>query len=167
MITRTAIALLSASGILLVGTASTLAAPEERGNRADRLERMIERLDADQSGAISLEEFARRSNERFATEDANGDGTVTTEEREAAREAHAAQREEKKSKRKDKKGKRGEERLAQIDTNKDGAVSREEHDAFQQKRFADMDSDGDGQVTAAEFTENAKSKRGGSKGKRG
>lgn len=164
---RVAITVLSAASIFLAGTATVLAAPGDRGDRGARLERMIERLDADQSGAVSFEEFSRRSDEMFTRTDVDGDGNITSQERVEARLARQAEREEKAEERRGKMRERGEERVEKVDANGDGTVSKEEHVAHQQSRFSELDTDGDGQVTTAEFAENFKGKRGGRKGRPG
>lgn len=76
--------------------------------------------DMDEDGAISQTEFMTRSNTRFARIDANQDGLLSQEEREAAHEVFKAEREAKK--------------FAKIDSNGDGFISREEFAAKSQRR---------------------------------
>ena len=55
---------------------------------------MAMRADADGDGRVSLQEFQTQALARFDKADANSDGTVTAEERKAAREAHRAAKRE-------------------------------------------------------------------------
>jgi len=159
MMGRFFITLTGASTIIFMAT-SALAAPE--GRHTQRLDRMIERIDADQSGQISFAEFAARSNERFETADADGDGVLTAEERESAR-ANRLQREGGRAEHRGmdpgKMAARAAHRLEQIDTDKDGNISRAEHDAHQQERFTEIDQNGDGALTRDEFVANHKARR--------
>lgn len=72
---------------------------ERRGNRAMRGKGrhggiLLGRADADKDGRVSLAEAIARPLERFDRADANRDGTLTPEERKAAREAFRAQRQQ-------------------------------------------------------------------------
>lgn len=60
-----------------------------RGNRG---ERMLSRADADSDGRLTFAEMSTGALERFDRSDADRDGTVTPEERRAAREARRAER---------------------------------------------------------------------------
>ncbi|MEM1019295.1 MAG: hypothetical protein ACFBZ9_13065 [Sphingomonadales bacterium] len=144
------VALLSASAILFTGTTSVLAA---QGKRGPSFERMLSELDADQSGSLSYAEFAKRGDDRFAATDTNGDGLLTAEERDAAKEAFKEQRGEKagRAAKAAKKGGRGAAMLDRVDTDQDGSISLAEHNAAQEARFAALDGDGDGSVTEDEF----------------
>lgn len=155
--------LIGACGLVLLTSAVVVAAPGERGDRAARLEKMLDRLDTDQSGTVSFEEFASRGNNLFAKHDADGDGLITAEEREAAK----TERAEKMKKRQAAVKQRGQAQLEEIDTNADGAISRAEHDAHQRARFTALDQDGDGEVSKAEFAEEMKARREAFKAKRG
>lgn len=163
MIARTLFVLVGASGLLVIGHAATLAAPGERPDRGARLEKMLERIDTDQSGSISFEEFASRGNERFTKRDADGDGIITQEERDAARAALSS----KKQKRQARMEEMAERRLQEIDTNSDGSISRAEHDAHQKTLFNRLDEDGSGDVSQAEFAAEMEERRANRKGKRG
>ena len=118
-------------------------------NEADREARHaahFAELDADSNGAISREEFAARrakDGERMrgsgrdqAQRSADGEGRMS-------RDGKRGQR--------GKGGHGGGMRMAQMaDTNKDGTVTRAEFDSAVAGHFRQMDSDGDGSVTAAE-----------------
>lgn len=154
-------ALLGATAILFAGSVTAVAAPEDR---QARFERMMTELDADQSGAVSFEEFARRGDDRFMQTDSDGDGFLTPQEREAAKAQAMEGREGKRAKR---AGKRGDKRLARVDTDQDGNISREEHQAAQQAHFARLDADGSGAVTQAEFRAQMEARRGKMRERRG
>ncbi|MFP4249852.1 MAG: hypothetical protein ACLFU7_09360 [Armatimonadota bacterium] len=53
---------------------------------------MIERLDADGDGRVSIDELPERLRERFAEADANGDGILSVEELQQSRETWFARR---------------------------------------------------------------------------
>lgn len=62
------------------------------GERGERGAKRWERMDANGDGAISLAEFQARPLAMFQRADADGNGIVTQAERQAAREAHRAER---------------------------------------------------------------------------
>lgn len=164
------LAMIGAAAILFTGSTIALAAPGDRGGR---LERMMTHLDTDQSGAISYEEFAKRGDDRFAQMDADGDGFITADERQAAKAGakdRAAEAGEGKRGRKGRKGdmkRRAEARLERVDTDQDGVISLAEHNAAQQAQFAELDSDSSGSVTADEFEAQMKDRRARMKERRG
>lgn len=140
---KKAILISSATALLMAGGIA-VAAPGDRGMRAD--------TNAD--GAISRAEMTASLNTRFAKMDVNSDGYLSKEDREA--------------KRADRSSKRGE-RFAKADTNGDGELSQAEMEAARAERkaakFARADKDGNGKLSQEE-AQSMKSKRGG-KGMRG
>lgn len=92
------------------------------------------------------DEATQRADQRFARMDTNGDGTITTAEREAKKQARAEHREARKAMRKQ----GGERRIARMDTDGDGNVSREEHRAHALQRFQRQDTNADGRIDDAE-----------------
>ncbi|MEM6681599.1 MAG: EF-hand domain-containing protein [Pseudomonadota bacterium] len=159
VISNFAISLAGATAVLFFAT-SAVAAPNER---AARLDRMLERMDTDQSGALSYDEFIARPNQRFEKTDANGDGILSAEERENAKAERSARG-----------GKPGQKRaglgaglLRKMDSNNDGDISRSEHDAHHQARFSRIDLNADGALTKDEFIADMQARRTAFKDKRG
>lgn len=72
--------------------------------RRERVEKYFTKLDADQNGVISLEEFLKRSNERYQARDQDGDGHLSLDEFAA----------------------RKDQRFVEIDTNGDGKITMDE-----------------------------------------
>jgi Ca2+-binding EF-hand superfamily protein len=104
---------------------------------------VIERLDADQSGGISMDEAKGRMAERFDRIDADGNGQITEQELAAAH----------------KKGKeiagKAENKMRAIDTDSNGTISRSEATAGGLQKivenFEAIDSDGDGELSKTEM----------------
>ena len=115
----------------------TDAGPGE-GRRAQRMARMMERLDTDGSGDISTDEFGSRRLERLREADADGDGTLTVEEITAMMEQRRAERREARI-------------LRRFDIDGDGTITLEEQELQQEKRFALLDRDNDGVLQADEM----------------
>lgn len=169
VITRTLVAS-AIVGASVFGVTAAVAQPHGGPDRGDRMERMLERFDADADGTIDLAEFTTAAVERFERADADGDGLVTEAEREAAREAHRSGMRDRAVERfgedavADREarfgadGPRGEggphgdrgDRLAEVDRNGDGAIDRVELDEAIADHFARMDATGDGRIDASD-----------------
>lgn len=78
------------------------------------------RADADGDGRLSQAEFVGRRLDRLRAADANGDGSVSADERQAVRQAHRAAR--------------AAARFERLDADKDGAITRAEFDAARAAR---------------------------------
>lgn len=130
-------------------TAAREAREAERAQRrAERQARMFERADTDGSGGLSEAEM-------IAAREARGE----------AREGRRGQRGEMR-----RGGRRGGDRamrmLRRADTNQDQIVSKAEFDAAVEARFARVDSDGSGTITAEEREAAREARREGRRGQR-
>lgn len=76
-----------AAGLLLTGASAPAFAAKGEGKHHQRHAAMIERLDADRNGKVSLDEYKTTISAAFKTFDADGNGEVTKDEIKARREA--------------------------------------------------------------------------------
>ncbi|HZS09836.1 MAG TPA: EF-hand domain-containing protein [Blastocatellia bacterium] len=118
-------------------TATPDTAPAAQGRRHHSPEKMFRRLDKNNDGRISRDEWARRP-KAFARLDANNDGFITREELAARGQRQGGH---------DGRGKRA---LAEMDRNNDGQISRDEW-ARKPKAFDRLDLNHDGFITADEL----------------
>ena len=166
---RTVLALAATT---LVATAAAQESPDEdakdrSGGRMmdrDRGDMMMQHMDRDGDGAISLQEFQARGEQRFEQMDADGDGRVTAQEIEAARQRMGQRMRHHRQMRMEPGDARGmgphhgdgmgegmgEGMHHRHGAHHDGeaAAGREQRRA---RRFARLDADGDGRITEAEF----------------
>jgi Ca2+-binding EF-hand superfamily protein len=112
-----------------------------------------------------MAEVNAQIDEHFARMDANGDGSVDAEERQAM---HAQMR-ERHGERGGRRGAGGHGMLGRADTNEDGQISRAEFDARSGEHFARLDTDSDGVISAEErqAMREHRSERRGRRGHRG
>lgn len=112
-------------------------AAERRGGR------MLDRLDTDKDGRISVAEAeadaVERVKRRFARLDKDQDGFIGKAELAGDKDRTASRR--------------GSRMMERIDTDKDGRISTAEAGNARKMRFEQMDADKDGTVTVAELTE--------------
>ena len=97
----------------------------------------IESLDADKNGDITLEEFTKVADERFASADTDKDGKLTVAEVASAIEKMRTENMAKRI-------------IARLDANDDGAVTAEEAANARKKMFAMLDKNDDGKIVASE-----------------
>lgn len=142
-------------------SASTFAyAAKDGDKRGPNIERMLERLDTNNDGGISLEEVKAHQANLFTQVDANNDSSLTEEEfamikdiRKAEREANkpegteTADKGDKDGKRKGKRGKRGPS-FDRLDADNSGNVTLEEFASQAEKMFERMDRNEDGVINA-------------------
>jgi Ca2+-binding EF-hand superfamily protein len=110
--------------VVLAGLAALVAATARAGETGSGrlMERLLQRLDTDGDGALSAAEGEAAAETMFERRDADGDGVL--------REA---------------------EFMAERGSGWLSAEQRQKLDALRARRFAAMDKDGDGRVTAAEY----------------
>jgi len=99
---------------------------------------MFQRADKDNSGTVTLEEFAAMSPLSFTDVDADGDGNINADELAAQMEREMLKR-------------RAERMIERFDTDNDGQVSQAELDSRRQEMFARMDIDGSGAIEQDEM----------------
>ncbi len=117
--------MVAAAAVLSVAGLSAMAVADDHdGKGGHRGERMLERLDTNKDGNISLDEAKAGSAERFKHVDKNGDGIITPDE--------------------------APRMFDSPDANHDGKVTPDELTAAAEARFKRGDTDGDGVITAAE-----------------
>jgi Ca2+-binding EF-hand superfamily protein len=97
----------------------------------------LEMLDADKNGDVTLEEFTKVANERFAKADIDKDGKLTVAEVAAEIEKMRAEQMAKRM-------------IARFDANDDGVLTTEESANGQKKMFAMLDKNDDGKIVQSE-----------------
>lgn len=100
-------------------------------------------MDTDGDRKLSPEEHAVGARKMFEAMDANKDGTVTSQEMDAAHEKVTG-------KQTTKTDMSSADKIKVVDTNGDGVLTAEEHAAGSKKMFDKMDADKDGFLTEAE-----------------
>ena len=107
------------------------------GERAGGMMPPLEMLDANKDGDVTLEEFTKIANERFASADADKDGKLTVAEVAGEIEKMRAERMAKRL-------------ISRADANDDGVLTAEEAANTQKKMFAMLDKNDDGKITKTE-----------------
>lgn len=134
---------LAISALALLFAATAHAGPGGRGGQAgegrgaDRnqiWDKMIEKLDANDDGKLSLEEF-KSHNRMFEKADANDDGTLSSDELSKIKENRP----------------RAARMLERLDRNHDGTITKGEIGEAGTEHFRRLDSNNDGQIVKGEF----------------
>jgi Ca2+-binding EF-hand superfamily protein len=113
-----------------------------------RAEHVVEHLDKANNGYITQDEFIAAAKQRFAKLDKNGDGKLTPDEMNRSRGERASSP----------SGKHGQfaERRFELDANHDGVVTLNEYVAAAVTKYKELDSAGNGRVTADEIANSPK-----------
>lgn len=125
------------ASVMIVAGAGVAMAQGPRGMTFDQ-------LDVDGSGEITTEDLTALRNDRFATLDGNGDGSVSKEEFLAAQRTQAEER--------------AERMFERLDADGDGVLSRDVIEGRQgvgggERMISRFDEDGSGGISAEEFEE--------------
>ncbi len=139
---KTLIAALLATPVLLAVPVLAEAPP---GDPARGEEKFAE-MDLNGDGVISHVEFVAQREQKFARTDVNQDGLISFDEAMAAKKAEMGGKVPEAKGPRDGKG----NMFTYLDVDRDGFISLEEMEVFSDRRFKDMDSNLDGQVTLLE-----------------
>lgn len=112
-----------------------------RGGHKGHIAERFQKADADSDGAITFEEFSAAMQGPLSNADGDSDGTITVEEAVAAMQ----QRQEERMRR------RAERMINRFDSNNDGSLSVEEVNASQERFFARLDRDNNGEIEKDEM----------------
>jgi Ca2+-binding EF-hand superfamily protein len=104
---------------------------------APGIDKLFERLDTNKDGKLTKDELPERPADRIMKADADGDGAVTKEELQAARDKMG--------------GQMADKLFERFDANKDGKLTRDELPEKLADRIMKADADGDGAVTKEEI----------------
>jgi Ca2+-binding EF-hand superfamily protein len=134
--------------VTLIGLAMAAAGVARAGEAGSgRLtERLLQRMDTDGDGALSAAEGEAAAEKMFDRLDANGDGVLTKDEF-MARKGGKQLSAEQRQRLDDRRARR----FAAMDKDGDGQVSAAEFFAAAQQRFTAADANGDGRVTQDEL----------------
>ncbi len=144
--------------------AATLMVALTGAAQADRQDRLVNRLDENGDGLISIEEFQPPEHGKrspLMRADSNDDGVVTVDELNAANAERLVRMRERMEERHAEAAARLSEHAGQLDQDGDGVITEAEARAI---LFNRLDQDGDGFLTAAELK--PRKGRGGSDGPR-
>ncbi len=116
-------------------------------------DRGMSMMDTDKNGTVEKSEFVEMYKKRFAETDTNGDG-ISFDEYKAKVTADRAERDARRTERRAEKAAKKEEKRAEREENKaEREAERAERDAKRtQERFESLDADGNGSVSAEEYS---------------
>jgi Ca2+-binding EF-hand superfamily protein len=133
--TKLALAFLTLAGF---AGSTAYAADDRPGHDGPRASMRFDRLDQDQSGDVTFEEFSAVLKSRIGGADANGDGKMTVQEIAVEIEKMRAERMARRI-------------IDRFDTDGDGMLTAAEVESRQRKMFALMDRNDDGKIVKDEM----------------
>jgi Ca2+-binding EF-hand superfamily protein len=134
--TRIALAFLTLAGVMATAAYAAEDQPDRHGPRAGMMR--FDRLDADQSGDVTFEEFSAALKSRIGDADKDHDGKMTLGEIASEIERMRAER-------------MAERIVERFDTDGDGMLTAAEIESRQKKMFALLDRNDDGKVEKDEM----------------
>lgn len=134
----------SVSALMITGVAVAKDGDKKRGKRD--FQKMIEKIDTDKSGSISLEEFAELGAGKMISADKDGNGILSADEIQAEMDAERERR-------------RLERMTRRLDIDGDGTVTVAELKSMQAKRFAVLDTNSDGSLSVDELKKSRKKRK--------
>ena len=134
--------------VMIVGLAAMAAATARAGEAGSGrlMERLLQKMDTDRDGALSSAEGEAAAEKMFDRRDSNGDGVLTEAEFMADKGGRQLSAE-----RQQKLDAYRAKRFAAMDKDGNGQVSAVEYFAAAQQRFTAADANGDGRVTKDEL----------------
>jgi len=139
---------------LLAGAVAVafLPATASAGKQGGRHGQFFQKMDQNQDGAISQDEFTAAHDQFFSHRDADSDGVITRGEFMRGRgPTHQARNGSEDDARRARRQQHRETRFNALDTDGSGSISREEFAAGHSATFARKDADGDGRLTRDEM----------------
>ena len=136
------------STVVLAGLAAMAAGAAHGGEAGSGrlMERLFQKMDTDGDGALSAAEAEAAAEKMFDRRDANGDGVLTESEFTAQTGGRQLVAD-----RQQKLDTLRAKRFAAVDKDGDGQVSAQEFFAAAQQRFTAADANGDGRITKEEL----------------
>ncbi len=129
-----------------------LPATASAGKQGGRHGQFFQKMDQDQDGAISQDEFAAAHDQFFGRRDADSDGMITRGEFMRGRgPKHQVKNGPEGDARRARRQQHRETRFNELDTDGSGSISRDEFAAGHSATFARKDADGDGRLTRDEI----------------
>ncbi len=132
--------------ICVISLGGVAAADQMRKGHGDGSKR-FEKMDANNDGVLSADEFSSKFTARFDKADTNSDGIITKEELIDRMIRRRFER-------------RASKIIKRMDFNGDGKVSRDEIENRLRKRFALLDRNDDGKIDKSELQRNKMKRRG-------
>ncbi len=146
---------LATMALLTALGSTTLAQAQGQNGAGAPMAMFIEEWDQNADGVITLDDIATRRTDIFVMFDQSGDGMIDAEEQGMMAETIASAEADKAGGGHGPGGPgqliHGAMTLAYNDTDADGMISAAEFDAASPRLFAELDSNGDGSVTPADF----------------